>query len=451
MTHAVTIPKLGLTMEEAVVIEWGRADRGIVKKGDVLITIETDKIMFDVEAEQDGYLQRVAEIGATLPVGGLAAWLHPNADFVAVGAGGAPGIAAVAESAAAPTTAVAPKVAVAASTSVTPTPALTLASAPAQQHAAHPASLQAGSGANGQRLMASPVARQLAKAQNVNLARVAGSGPGGVILKRDVLAAEHSNANRPVAAVPAVVAVAAVAPARVATPAGGSSRTPMSSMRKAIAQRMMQSLTSKAQMTGFGRIDMAEAVKLRAALVAAEKDLGARITFTDLVIKAAATVLAGMPEINAYIDGNDIVTWSEVNIGLAVAVDGGLMVPVIRNADRLNLVETSLARQALIAKSRAGKLTREDVEGGTFTVSNFGSYGGDFETPILNAPQSALLGIGQITDEAVVVDKQIVIRPMMSISMTFDHCLIDGSVAGLFRSRFKAMLEQPAQFLARLR
>ena len=437
MSVAVTIPKLGLTMEEAVVIEWGRADRAIVKKGDVLITIETDKIMFDVEAEQDGYLQRVAEIGATLPVGGLAAWLHPTADFTAVGAGGAPAVAAVAAAPVAVSPAAAPVVAAAAATSPSPSP----------QPAAHPASLQAGSGASGQRLMASPVARQLAKVQNLDLASVAGSGPGGVILKRDVVAAEHAHANRPVTAAVA----AAVAPMRVATPTGSFSRTPMSSMRKAIAQRMTQSLTSKAQMTGFGRIDMAEAVKLRESLVAAEKELGARITFTDLVIKAAATVLAGMPEINATIDGNDIVTWSDINIGLAVAVDGGLMVPVVRNADRLNLVETSLARQALIAKSRAGKLTREDVEGGTFTVSNFGSYGGDFETPILNAPQSALLGIGQITDEAVVVDKQIVIRPMMSISMTFDHCLIDGSVAGLFRSRFKAMLEQPAQFLARLR
>ena len=441
MTHAVTIPKLGLTMEEAVVIEWGRADREIVKKGDVLITIETDKIMFDVEAEQDGYLQRVAEIGATLPVGGLAAWLHPTADFAAVGAGGAPAVAAVATPAAATPFVAAPVVAAAASTSPAPAPA----PAPAQHLAAHPASLLAGSGASGQRLMASPVARQLARVQNLDLASVAGSGPGGVILKRDIVAAEQRHANRPAAA------VAAPIPMRVAPPTGSFSRTPMSSMRKAIAQRMMQSLTSKAQMTGFGRIDMAEAVKLRASLVAAEKELGARITFTDLVIKAAATVLAGMPEINATIDGNDIVTWSDINIGLAVAVDGGLMVPVIRNADRLNLVETSLARQALIAKSRAGKLTREDVEGGTFTVSNFGSYGGDFETPILNAPQSALLGIGQITDEAVVVDKQIVIRPIMSISMTFDHCLIDGSVAGLFRARFKAMLEQPAQFLARLR
>lgn len=434
MTHAVTIPKLGLTMEQAVVIEWGHADRARVSKGDVLITIETDKIMFDVEAEQDGYLQRVAEIGATLAVGDLAAYLHPNADFTAVGVGAAPVVPAVVTVPAATPTAAAPVV----------TPTAATASAPPPP-ATHPASLQAGSGTNGQRLMASPVARQLAKAHNLDLASVAGSGPGGVILKRDVVAAEHGQANRPAAA------VAAPAPMRVAPPTGSFSRTPMSSMRKTIAQRMTQSLSTKAQMTGFGRIDMAEAVKLRESLVAAEKDLGARITFTDLVIKAAATVLAGMPEINATIDGNDIVTWNEINIGLAVAVDGGLMVPVIRNADRLNLVETSLARQALIAKSRAGKLTRDDVEVGTFTVSNFGSYGGDFETPILNAPQSALLGIGQITDEAVVRDKLIVIRPMMSISMTFDHCLIDGSVAGLFRSRFKALLEQPAQFLARLR
>ena len=174
-------------------------------------------------------------------------------------------------------------------------------------------------------------------------------------------------------------------------------------------------------------------------------------TYTDLVLKAAATVLAAMPEMNAYIDGDEIVSLGEVSIGLAIALDGGLIVPVIRNVDRLTLVELSLARQELIAKARAGNLTRADVNGGSFTLSNFGSYGGDFETPILNAPQSALLGIGQISDEAVVRDKQIVIRPMMSISLTFDHCLIDGALAGEFRSRFKALMEQPALLLARLR
>ena len=441
MTHSVTIPKLGLTMEDAVVIEWGRADRQQVTKGDVLITIETDKIMFDVEAEQEGYLQRVAAIGDKLLVGALAAYLHPNADFTPLDAGAAPFAASGAAADAASTPSACETAPAFAAAPVPSAAALT-----ATPSTGHSASLQAGTSTDGRRLQASPVARQLARSQNLDLTSVPGSGPGGVILKRDVLALAHSHTMHPVP-----VPVPATAPTALAAPAGGCSRSPMSGMRKAIAQRMMQSLSTKAQMTGFGRIDMAEAVKLRQSLVAAEKDLGARITFTDLVIKAAATVLAGMPEINATIDGNDIVTWSDINIGLAVAVDGGLMVPVIRNADRLNLVETSLARQALIAKSRAGKLTREDVDGGTFTVSNFGSYGGDFETPILNAPQSALLGIGQIADEAVVRDKLIVIRPMMSISMTFDHCLIDGSVAGLFRARFRAMLEQPAQFLARLR
>ncbi len=417
MTHAISIPKLGLTMEEATVIEWGHADGARVAKGDTVITIETDKIMFDVEAEHDGFLQRVAQIGDILPVGGLAGYLHPNANAaLAVSRAGAAPVAAQPVQASAP--------------APTPSPAL------------HPATLYAGTGPAGQRLMASPVARQLAKAQNLDLTSIAGSGPGGVILKRDVLAAERAPVDR---------RPAMVSPVVLPTPPAFASRAPMSGMRKAIAQRMMHSMSTKAQMTGFGRVDMAEVVKLRESLVAAESQLGARITFTDIVLKAAATVLAGMPEVNAFIDGTDIVTWSEVNIGLAVAVDGGLIVPVIRNVDRLTLVELSLARQALITKARAGKLTRDDVEGGTFTVSNFGSYGGDFETPILNAPQSALLGIGQIVDEPVVRDKQIVIRPMMAISMTFDHCLIDGSVAGEFRSRFKALLEQPAQFLARLR
>jgi pyruvate/2-oxoglutarate dehydrogenase complex dihydrolipoamide acyltransferase (E2) component len=271
--------------------------------------------------------------------------------------------------------------------------------------------------------MASPVARQLASKRDLDLASVTGSGPGGVILKRDVEAAP------PRTALPAQASISVAATATATTIAPGTlARRPMTAMRKAIAQRMMQSLATKAQMTGFGRVDMAEATKLRETLVAAADTLGVRITYTDIVLKAAATVLAAMPEMNAWIDGDDIVSRNEVNIGLAVSVNGGLIVPVIRHVDQLTLVELSHARLALIDKARAGKLTRDDVDGGTFTLSNFGSYGGDFETPILNAPQSALLGIGQISDEAVVRDKEIVIRPMMSISLTFDHCLIDGAI-----------------------
>jgi len=421
VTHAIFIPKLGLTMEDAIVVEWGFADGAQVHRGDTVVTIETDKITFDVEAEHDGYLQRVAPVGAKLLVGDLAGYLHPSAD-AALAAG---------QRSAAPAF-----------------PGVPAATAPIPA-AAHPANLGAAKDASGRRLMASPVARQLASARDLDLATVTGSGPGGVILKRDVEAAPPRTA--PPAQASIAVAATATATATTIIAPGTPTRRPMTAMRKAIAQRMMQSLASKAQMTGFGRVDMAEVTRLRETLVDAADTLGVRITYTDLVLKAAATVLAAMPEMSAWIEGDDIVSWNAVHIGLAVSVNGGLIVPVIRHVDQLSLVELSHARLALIDKARSGKLTRADVDGGTFTLSNFGSYGGDFETPILNAPQSALLGIGQIRDEAVVRDKQIVIRPMMSISLTFDHCLIDGAMAGEFRSRFKALLEQPALLLARLR
>jgi len=228
-------------------------------------------------------------------------------------------------------------------------------------------------------------------------------------------------------------------------------RRPLAGLRKTIARNMLQSMTSTAQMTAFARVDMAAVVALRKACVASEADLGVRVSFTDIVLKACAVVLARMPEINASIIGDEIVTWAEVNIGLAVALDDGLVVPVIQNADQKSLVEIARARLDFAARARSGQLTRDEVQGGTFTLSNFGSYGGDFETPLLNPPQSAILGIGAITDEAVVRDGKIVIRPMMMLSMTFDHRLIDGAVAGRFRAELRTMLETPYAMLAGLR
>lgn len=431
MTHAILIPKLGLTMETATIAEWHHADGQHVAKGEILISIETDKIVFDVEAEHEGFLQRMAAVGQELPIGGLAGYLHDSAQAVAQ------------------TTSQAPQATVATppATLLPPaqTRALFSATTSSTQVATVPqVTLAAGTDAQGQRLMASPVAKHIAQAQQLDLRSLTGSGPGGVILKRDVDAAAQLRITS--AAKPSGAALA-----QNAASASATQRTPMSSMRRAIAQRMAQSLVTKAQMTGFGRIDMAQATTLRQALVDAESSLSVRISYTDMILKVCAIALREMPEINAYIDGNDIVTWNDIHIGLAVSVEGGLLVPVIRHVDRLSLAEIAQARMALIAKARAGKLTRDDLDGGTFTLSNFGSYGGDFETPILNAPQSALLGIGQISDEAVVRDKQIVIRPMMSISLTFDHCLIDGSLAGRFRARLKALLEEPAQLLAALR
>lgn len=424
MTYEIAIPKLGLTMEEATLLQWHHEDGQRVAKGDTLITIETDKIVFDVEAEQEGFLQRVAAADARLPVGALAGYLHATAEGAKAARGGTAGTSDPADH---PTEFPIPK-------------AAAVAPASSAFESSHPAVLTAGTTLDGGRLMVSPVARSMAQALQIGLAGLKGSGPGGVILKRDVESAvqakQVSQSARP--AVPSGQPV--VAP--------GTQRRPLTSMRRAISERMMTSLTTTAQMTGFGKVDMSEAVKLRGALVAVADHIGARITYTDIIMKAAATVLTQMPGMNSYIDGNDVVTWTDVNIGMAVAVEGGLMVPVIRNVDRLSLLGLSQLRRALIDKARAGKLTREDVEGGTFTVSNFGSYGGDFETPILNTPQSALLGVGKIEDEPVVRDGQIVIRPMMAISLTFDHRLIDGALAGDFRKRLKAVLEAPAQATA---
>lgn len=421
MNHEVRIPKLGLTMEDASLVEWHFTEGQEVKKGQTLLTIETDKVMFDVEAEADGFLQRAAEVNSRLNVGDLAGYL-----------------CATAEAAKSATGSKAPADAIAPSTSSE------RSAMPQENLAGHPAVLTS-TASDGSRLLISPVARQIAQQSCIQHESLKGTGPGGAILKRDVLSAARTPA--------APTQAATQSPVVVASPASPCSmqRKQMSAMRQAISRRMMQSLTTTAQMTGFGKIDMGEAVKCRNALVAIEGELGVRITYTDLILKASACVLAQMPVMNSYIDGNDVVTMSDVNIGLAIAVDGGLMVPVIKQANQLSLVEISKRRQTVIDKARTGMLAREDMEAGTFTLSNFGSYGGDFETPILNSPQSALLGIGRIADEPAVRDGQIVIRPMMMISLTFDHRLIDGADAGRFRSQLRAFLEQPSLMLAHLK
>ena len=409
MTHAITIPKLGLTMEECTLIEWYFTDGERIEKGKPLFAIETEKIVSDVDAEHGGFLQCTAAKNATLPVGGLVGYIHagPEAALNAV---------------------------------KTDTPALVVSPNAAADHsrvraspAAPSSAVPAPVAASGERVQISPLARRMAAEAGLDPSRIVGTGPNGVIRKRDVEATVRTPS-------------ASVSPA--ASSGKEVTRRPLGRLRRAIAQRMMHSLATTAQMTGFGTVDMTEVTQWRQALVKERDRLGARITFTDIVIKAAAAVLAEMPQINAYIDGDEVVTWRDVNIGFAVALDDGLIVPVVRNADRLKLVEISRLRAALIDKARSGQLGRADVEGGTFSISNFGSYGGDFETPILAPPQSAILGIGQISEQAVVRNGQILIRSMMSMSMTFDHRLIDGAVAGRFRARFKALLEQPALWMA---
>lgn len=411
MSYAIIIPKLGLTMEEATLVRWHIPAGQQVAKGVTLYSIETDKISFDVEAEADGYVDQIVPEGEVVPVGALVGYLLERPDDAR------PGMSSVIE---------ATKVVV----DNVPAPA---ASAAAPQ-------VQAALGSNtgeGARRYISPLARRIAASNGIDTGVLTGSGPNGVILKRDV---ERVMAAR----------IAAGGPIGGDAPSSSVSRRPMTAMRRAISQRMQQSLNTTAQMTGFGKVDMTEMVQWRSELLEVMPADSPRITYTDIVTKACAGVLREMPELNSYIDGDQIVTWNDINIGIAIAVDGGLLVPVIRNADRLSLFEIAAQRVALIDRARTGQITPADLEGGTFTISNFGSYGGDFETPILNTPQSALLGIGGITDEPAVRDKAIVIRAMMMLSLTYDHRLIDGAVAGRFRARLRALLEHPSVMLALL-
>lgn len=399
MSTPITVPKLGLTMEEATLVSWAVAPGTQVAKGDTLFSIETDKINYDVEAEGAGFVDRTVAEGETVVVGAVVGYLLASPDE------GRPVAAAAAKPEAVP----AP---------VEPAPS----AAVAPQNSDKP-----------QRRYSSPLARRIAAENDIAIGDLIGTGPRGVILKRDV---EKALAKKS-------------APSTVSP--GAASRRPLTAMRKAISQRMAHSLASTAQMTGFGKVDMTDVVEWRAGLLDLLSPEAPRPTYTDIVVKACALVLREVPILNSYIDGGDVVTWEDVNVGIAVAIDGGLLVPVIRNADRLSLLEIAAERIALIERARSGKIAPPDLEGGTFTVSNFGSYGGDFETPILNAPQSALLGIGRIADEPAVRDKQIVIRAIMMMSLTFDHRLIDGADAGKFRARLRDLLEQPSHLLAQLR
>ena len=229
------------------------------------------------------------------------------------------------------------------------------------------------------------------------------------------------------------------------------STMPLTGMRKAIAEHMLRSLSISAHLTAMGEIDMTEMVKLQKSFLEQEEVLGTRITYTDLLVLAVAKVLKEYPIVNASIIDNKIMIWKDINIAVAVSIEDGLIVPVIKNADKKSLVEISQAVKMLTQKAKERTLTLEEVKGGTFTISNLGAIGGGwrFDTLIINQPQSAILGTGSITERAVVRNGQIVIRPVMTYSFTYDHRLIDGAMAIKFMNSVIRLLENP-QVLGKL-
>lgn len=404
-----------MTMKEATLAEWKVKEGDAAHTGDVVLVIETDKTKWEVEAAADGLLHIVVDVDQTVPVGTLVGLLADDKDELA---------SLQKDSGAAM-----------AAATTQPEPEAEISGSGKPPSGAAPGKKT--------RVKASPVAKKLAEKRGIDLSSISGTGPGGRITKDDVLNAAET-------------APAASGETTTASEERDGIKVkeiiPLRGMRKAISDHMHQSLAVSAQLTATGEIEATELKKLRTELVKQEAALGTRITYTDICVLAAAKTLRDVPAANASLIDNEIILWEDINIGVAVALEGGdalgggLIVPVIRNADKKSLTEISKELKASVEKARDGKLMPDDVSGGTFTITNLSALGGGswgYGTPIINQPQSAILGTGAISDRAVVREGEIVIRPMMPISFTFDHRVLDGAPAGVFSARFSQLITNP--------
>jgi pyruvate dehydrogenase E2 component (dihydrolipoamide acetyltransferase)/2-oxoglutarate dehydrogenase E2 component (dihydrolipoamide succinyltransferase) len=426
MATEIKIPRVGMAVSDATIIEWQFKEGQQVEERQVVVIIETEKIRTEVESPATGFLHIMINEGDTAPAGQVVGLIAETKEELAKVQKEAPaGKPAGAVKPAEPAPAEAPKV----------------ETAPPSEEAP-PASGEA------ERVRISPVARKLAEEHAIDITRVTGTGPGGRIVREDIEKAIADKGAAPTPA-PATAAPAAV-PAETAGERKVKQTRPLTGIRGTIAEHMHRSLSVSAQLTVMGEIDMSEIVKLRNNLVAQESTLGTRITYTDILVFAIARLLQSDPKINASIIDEEIKVWEDINIGVATALEEGLIVPVVKHANQKSLAEISKEIKALAEKARENKLVSDDISGGTFTLSNLGALGGGwtFETAIINQPESAILRVGGITERAVVRDGQIVARPIMSYSLTYDHRAVDGATAGQFMSSLISTLENPTLLLA---
>ena len=448
MATEVLMPKLGLTMTEGTIDEWKKNVGDTVKKGEILFSVETDKLTNDVEAEADGVLLKIlVPAGETVACKTLIGWLGAAGEAVPDGAGAAPAAAAVAPAA--------------------PAAASGVTAAPAAAGTAH---------ASGEYVPATPYAKKLAKEKGFDLSAIPATGYSGVVVARDVLGFT------PAAAAPAAPAVKAsplaekvaadlgidlkdvkaahgrvlaedllryIAETREKAPdseAAGEREEvkPMSGMRKAIAKNMQNSHMTSPTVTFNLGIDMTEMKRYREQLKAKE----IKVSYTDLLVKFVSKALTEFPLLNCSVEDNKIIYKHYINMGVAVALDNGLVVPNITDADKKTLTEISAEVKELAKLAREGKLPPEKLRGGTFTITNLGMYGIESFSPIINQPEVAILGVNTMEDKVVVRNGEMCIRPIMNLSLTADHRVVDGSVAAQFLQRVKSLMENPALILA---
>ena len=406
MTIEVRVPQLPESVADATLVAWHKKPGDAVSRDENLVDLETDKVVLEVPAPAAGIVRELkVQNGAVVTSGQVLALLDEGA---AAGAS-APAAAVTAPAATAP-----------------PAPAA-----------------DARTGGSAEKL--APSVRRLVEEHKLEPGAIPGSGRDGRITKGDVLSHLGSKGDGPATAVtPAAPAASASAPAR----ARGERRVPMTRLRARIAERLVQAQATAAMLTTFNEVDLKAVNELRARYKERfEKAHGARLGFMSFFVKASIEALRRFPLVNASVDGTDIVYHEYYDIGVAVSTDRGLIVPVLRNADALGFGEIEQAVVGYANRAREGSLTIEELTGGTFTITNGGVFGSLLSTPILNAPQSAILGMHKIQERPVVIDGQVVVRPMMYLALTYDHRIVDGRDAVQFLVAVKDALEDPARLL----
>ncbi len=377
MAVRIVMPKLGMAMTEGEVVKWLKEDGAHVAQDEPVVQVMSKKITYEVRAPQAGILRHAVRPGQKVPVGTVIGYIAAPGEEVPAAPAAAPAVAA-----------------------------------------------EVGAGPAAQtEVLATPMAKRLAREHGIDLREIRGTGPGGRIQEADVLAYLEQRRQAPAApeASPA---------ARV---------IPFAGMRRAIAERMTESLRTMAQVTITTEADVTGLVEFVDRLKSRVD-----ISYTAVLVKAVARALKQHPLLNSTLVGDEIRLLDEVNIGVGVALDEGLIVPVIRNADRLSLGEIDRELKRLAAAARAGSLTVDEVTGSTFTISNLGMFGVDAFTPIINPPEVAILGVGRIVEKPAIYRGQVAVRSLMTLSLTFDHRVVDGAPAAAFLQTLAGMLAQPA-------
>jgi 2-oxoglutarate dehydrogenase E2 component (dihydrolipoamide succinyltransferase) len=412
----IMTPALGESVTEATVARWAKKAGDAVRKDEILVELETDKVSLEVAAPSDGTLTEIAaEEGATVEPGALLGKITEGA----VAAKAAPAAASAPAADPAPAAKAPP-----------PAPEPVKAAAPPPAAPAKPAAEP----------VLAPSAQRIAAENNLDASAIAGTGKDGRITKGDALAALEARAQTP--------APAPTAPAAPREVHEREERVRMTRLRQTIARRLKEAQNNAAMLTTFNEVDMTAVMALRGQYKDVfEKTHGVKLGFMSFFVRAVVHALKMVPEVNAEIDGQDLIYKNHYDISVAVGTERGLVTPVVRDADAMSLAEIEKAIGALGKKARDGQLALEDLQGGTFTISNGGVYGSLMSTPILNAPQSGILGMHKIQERPMVIGGQVVIRPMMYLALSYDHRVVDGQGAVTFLVHVKEAIEEPQRLL----